>query len=164
MKTILFSLSILVSTTLFSQNKKITEEIINFKTMDNNKKNIVFSKITSELNISFVITANNGNSKDYTNCEWKSFLSLNEMVSFVEQLSVVDIKKEKVIEYNNFVIKVKRHKVRIQFINSQCIQQHKTHYFQESCKRTLSFILTNDQKEELITQMGVLLNNQNSVE
>lgn len=42
MKTILFSLSILISTTLFSQNKKITEEIINFKTMDNNKKNIVF--------------------------------------------------------------------------------------------------------------------------
>ena len=108
MKTILISLSILVSTTLFSQNKKITEEIINFKTIDNNKKNIVFSKITSELNISFVITANNGNNKDYTNCEWKSFFSLNEMVSFVEQLSVVDIKKEKVIKYNNFVIKVKK--------------------------------------------------------
>ncbi|MBT3417691.1 MAG: hypothetical protein HN427_02835 [Flavobacteriales bacterium] len=108
MKTILFSLSILVSTTLFSQNKKITEEIINFKTMDQNKKNIVFSKISSELNISFVITANNGNSKDYTNCEWKSFLSYNAMVSFVEQLSVVDIKKEKVIKYNNFVIKVKK--------------------------------------------------------
>ena len=164
MKTILFSLSILISTTLFSQNKKITEEIINFKTIDHNKKNIVFSKITSELNISFVITANNGNSKDYTKCEWKSFLSLNEMLFLVEQLSVADIKKEKVIEYNNFVIKVNKHKVRIQFINSQCIQQHKAHYFQESCKRTLSFILTNDQKQQLITQMGVLLNNQNSIE
>ena len=176
MKTILFSLSILISTTLFSQNKKITEKIINFKTIEQNKKNVVFSKIsselnqsgvfskiTSEVNISFAITANNGNSKDYTSCEWNSFLSYNAMVSFIEQLSVIDIKKEKVVEYNNFVLKVKRNKIRIQFVNSKCIQQHKTHYFQESCNRTFSFILTNDQKQQLITQMGVLLNNQNSV-
>ena len=60
MKTILFLLSILVSTALFSQNKKITEKIINFKTIEQNKKNVVFSKITSELNISFVITTDNG--------------------------------------------------------------------------------------------------------
>ena len=159
MKTILFSLSILVSTTLFSQNKKITEKVINFKTIEQNRKSVVFSKITSELNISFVITADNGNTKDYTSCEWKSFLSYNAMASFIEQLSVIDIKKEKVIEYNNFVLKAKRNKIRIQFINSKCIQQHKTHYFQESCNRIFSFILTTDQKQQLITQMGVLLNN-----
>ena len=47
--------------------------------------------------------------------------------------------------------------MRIQFVNSKCLQQHKTHYFQESCNRTLSFVLTNDQKHKLITEMKNML-------
>ena len=163
MKTILFFLSILISTTLFSQNKKIPEKIIDFKTIERNKKNVVFSEITSGVNSSFVITANNGNSKDYSRCEWKSILTYNAMKSFIEQLSIIDIKKEKVIEKNNLVLKVKRNKIRIKFVNSKCLQQHKTHYFQESCNRTFSFVLTNDQKQQLITQMERLLNDQTHV-
>ena len=163
MKTILFFLSILISTSLFSQNKKIPEKIIDFKTIERNKKNVVFSEITSGVNSSFVITANNGNSKDYSRCEWKSILTYNAMKSFIEQLSIIDIKKEKVIEKNNLVLKVKRNKIRIKFVNSKCLQQHKTHYFQESCNRTFSFVLTNDQKQQLITQMERLLNDQTHV-
>ena len=160
MKTILFSLSILISTTVFSHNKKITEKIINFKT---NKKSVSFSTTTSGLNTSFIIIADNGNTKDYTNCEWKSILSYSVMVIFIKELSVIDFKKEKLIEYSNFVFKAKRNKIHIQFINSKCIQEHKTHYFQESCNRLFSFVLTNDQKEELVTQMSVLLNDQKYV-
>ena len=163
MKTILFTLSIFISTALFSQNENISEKIIDFKTIERNKKNVVFSEITSELNSSFVISANNGDSKEYSRCEWESILTYNAMTSFIEQLSLIDIKKEKIIEYNNFILKVKRNKVRIQFVNSKCLQQHKTHYFQESCNRIFSFVLTNDQKQQLITQMERLLTDQKHV-
>jgi len=163
MKTILFTLSIFISTALFSQNENISEKIIDFKTIERNKKNVVFSEITSELNSSFVISANNGDSKEYSRCEWESILTYNAMTSFIEQLSLIDIKKEKIIEYNNFILKVKRNKVRIQFVNSKCLQQHKTHYFQESCNRTFSFVLTNDQKQQLIAEMEYMLNEQRYV-
>ena len=97
MKTILFTLSIFISTALFSQNENISEKIIDFKTIERNKKNVVFSEITSELNSSFVISANNGDSKEYSRCEWESILTYNAMTSFIEQLSLIDIKKEKII-------------------------------------------------------------------
>ena len=124
---------------------------------------VVFEKTTTELNIDFVITADNGNTKDYTSCEWKSFLSYNAMTIFIKQLSMLNIKKESLIEYSDFVLKAKRNKIRIQFINSKCIQQHKTHYFQEFCNRRFSFVLTNDQKKELVNQMSMLLNDQKYV-
>ena len=163
MKTILFTLSIFISTALFSQNKNISEKIIDFRTIERNKKNVLFSKITSELNSSFLISANNGNSKEFNRCKWESVLTYNTMTSFIEQLSTINIKKEKVVKFNNFILKVKRNKVRIQFVNSKCLQQHKTHYFQESCNRTLSFVLTNNQKQQLIAEMEYILNRQRHV-
>ena len=102
MKTILLLISILISTTLFAQKSKITEMIIDFKTIERNKKNVVFSEISYELNSGFIITANNGNSKEYSRCEWKSYLSYNEMTLFIEQLSVIDIKNEKIIQNHKF--------------------------------------------------------------
>jgi len=163
MKTILFTLSIFISTVLFSQNENISEKIIDFRTIERNKKNLVFSEITSELNSSFIISANNGNSKDFRRCEWESILTHNTMISFIEQLSLIDINQEKIIKHNKFILKVKRNKVRIQFVNSKCLQQHKTHYFQESCNRAFSFFLTNNQKEQLISEMEYMLSEQRHV-
>lgn len=163
MKTILFTLSIFISTSLFAQNENISEKIIDFNTIERNKKNVVFSEINSELNNSFLISANNGKSKEYSRCKWESVLTYNAMTSFIEQLSIIDIKKEKVVEFNNFTLKVKRNKVRIQFVNSKCLQQHKTHYFQESCNRAFSFVLTNNQKEQLIDEMENMLSEQRHV-
>ena len=44
MKTILFTLSIFISTALFSQNENIPEKIIDFRTIERNKKNVTFFK------------------------------------------------------------------------------------------------------------------------
>ena len=163
MKALLFTLSIFISTVLFAQNKDLSSTIIDFKTIERNKKSVVFSEITSEFTSSFVISANNGNSKEYSRCKWESTLTYNEMTSFIEQLSLIDIKKERIIEYDNFILKVKRNKVRIQFVNSKCLQEHKTHYFQESCSRAFLFVLTNVQKHQLIAEMENILLDQRQV-
>lgn len=157
MRTILCYYLIFISTILFAQEQRVTENIIDFKTIERNKKHVIFSEIKTNINTSFIITANNNKSKDFNRCKWESLLSYNGMKDFIEQLTMVDTNKERKIEYDNFVIRVKRNKVRIVFNNSKCLQEHKTHYFQESCNRAFSFVLTNHQKEQLTANMNGVL-------
>lgn len=163
MKSILFTLIACISFSLFSQVEISSEKIIDFKTIERNKKNVSFFQENNHLTPSFIISANNGKSKEFRRCKWETKLDFDLMNSFIQKLELIDINKEKSIQYNNFLINVKRNKVRIQFVNSRCTQQHKTHYFQESCSKQFSFRLSLDQKNELVSKLTNILNNQEYV-
>ena len=150
-----FLLFSIFSLTIFSQNTN--EPIISFNTIERNKKNVTFFKMISGSNSSFLITANNGYNKDYSKCKWESFFSNKLMASFINELYIINKEELNKISSNNFIFKNKKDKTRIELVNSRCSQQHKSHYFQESCNRKLSFVLTDLQKEELITKMEMLL-------
>ena len=59
------------------------------------------------------------------------------------------IKQGETIETNLFTLKAKNNRVRVYFNNTKCTSEHKTHYFQKSCNRELSFIVQQNQIEEL---------------
>jgi len=163
MKTILFTLSIFISTALFAQSNIMDEHLVSFQTIEKNKKTIVFSKLNSKINNSFVINAKNNSTKDYTSCEWKSLMTYKTMTTFIQQLAILDITSNQLIENKNFSIKIKKNKMRIKFINTRCSQGHKTHYFQQSCNRMLTFVITEKQKEKIVSKMQGLLQEQSHV-
>jgi hypothetical protein len=163
MKTILFTLSIFISTTLFAQPNIMDEHLFSFQTIEKNKKTIVFSKLNSKINNSFVINAKNNSTKDYTSCEWKLFMTDKTMTAFIQQLAILDITSNQLIENKNFSIKIKKNKMRIKFINTRCSQGHKTHYFQQLCNRMLTFSITEKQKAKIVSQMQGLLQEQSHV-
>ena len=146
MKKILLPILLLCSFVLSAQ-ETLTKDIIAFNTIDKNEKTILFSKQTTSNSINYVLSAENKTSKDFNKCKWVSYLTKKELESFSVKLA--NIKQGETIETNFVTLKAKNNRIRVYFYNTKCTSEHKTHYFQKSCNRELSFIVQQNQIEEL---------------
>ena len=146
MKKILTPILLLCSFILNAQ-ETLTKNIIAFNTIEKNEKTILFSKQTTSNSINYVLSAENKTSKDFNKCKWVSYLTKKELESF--SVTLVNIKQGETIETNFVTLKAKNNRVYIHFNNTKCTSEHKTHYFQKSCKRKLSFIVQQNQIKEL---------------
>ena len=164
MKKILIPISFLCSSVLIAQGV-LTKNIITFNTIEKNEKTILFSKKTTINNINYIVEAVNETSKDFNKCKWVSSLSSEKLKYFTIQLE--KIKQGEKIETNFFTLKAKNGRVYVYFNDTKCTSEHKTHYFQKSCNRELSFIVQQNQIKELTTalikdvQQDLLVNNSN---
>ena len=143
MRTTLFILSIFSSFSIFGQI--VTKEFFQIQTSDKNAKTIIFNKQSIDLNESFLITAFNKSSNDFTRCSWEVKLRIDCLKKLYQVLSEINFDYNSKIIYKNFSVKVKKGKVRVSFLNSSCLNEHSISYFQESCKRELSFSIKPEQ-------------------
>ena len=146
MKKILIPILFLCSFVLSAQ-ETLTKDIITFNTIEKNEKTILFSKQTTSNNINYIVKAENKTSKDFNKCKWVSSLTREKLKYFAIQLE--KIKQGETIETNFVTLKAKNNRVYIHFNDTKCTSEHKTHYFQKSCKRKLSFIVQQNQIIEL---------------
>jgi len=146
MKKTLIPILFLCSFVLSAQ-ETLTKDIIAFNTIEKNKKTILLSKQTTSNDINYVLNAKNKTSKDFNKCMWVSYLTKKELEYFA--VTLAKIKQGEIIETNFFTLKSKNNRVHIYFNNTKCTSEHKTHYFQKSCKRELSFIVQQNQIKEL---------------
>ena len=143
MKPILLILSIFSSFSIFSQI--VTKEFFQIQTSEKNAKTIIFHKQSIDLNESFLITALNKSSNDFTSCSWEVKLSIGCLKELYQALSEINFDDNSQILYKNLSVKVRKGRVRITFFNSSCLNEHSISYFQKSCKRELSFPIKPDQ-------------------
>ena len=99
---------------------------------------------------SFLITAFNKSSNDFTNCSWEVKLSVDCLKEMYHALSDISFDENSQITYKNFSVKVKKSNVRVSFFNSTCLNEHSTSYFQKSCNRELSFAISPQQINSFI--------------
>jgi len=143
MKSTLFILSMTLSISIFGQ--VIIKEILQIQTSEKNEKTIIFHKQSIDLTESFLISAFNKSSNDFTSCSWEVKLSVDCLKELYQALSDINFDDNSQIIYKNLSVKVKRGRVRIAFFNSSCLNEHSTSYFQKSCNRELSFAIKADQ-------------------
>jgi|TARA_B100000795_G_scaffold254552_1_gene225543 hypothetical protein len=143
MKATFLILSIFSS--LFCFGQKVIEEFLQIQTADKNAKTIIFHKQYIDLHESFLITAFNKSSKDFTKCSWEVELSIDCLKELHLALSEINFDDNSQIIYKNLSVKVKKGRVRISFLNSSCLNEHSISYFQKSCNRELSFFITPEQ-------------------
>ena len=143
MKPILLILSIFSSFSIFGQI--VTKEFFQFQTADKNAKTIIFQKQSIDLNESFLITAFNKSSNDFTKCSWEVELSVDCLKELHQALSEINFDVNSQIIYKNISVKVKKRRVRVSFLNSSCLNEHSISYFQKSCNRELSFPIKPEQ-------------------
>jgi hypothetical protein len=143
MKPILLILSIFSSFSIFGQI--VTKEFFQIQTSEKNEKTIIFHKQSIDLNESFLITALNKSSNDFTSCTWEVKLSIGCLKELYQALSEINFDNNSQILYKNLSVKVKKGRVRVTFFNSSCLNEHSISYFQKSCKRELSFPIKPDQ-------------------
>jgi len=143
MKPILFILSIFSSFSIFCQI--VTKEFFQIQTSERNAKTIIFHKKSIDLSESFLITASNKSSNDFTSCSWEVKLGVDCLKEMYDALSEISFYDNSQITYKNFSVKVKKRKVRVIFFNSSCSSEHSTSYFQKSCNRELSFVINSEQ-------------------
>jgi len=146
MKKTLIPILFLCSFVLSAQ-ETLTKDIIAFNTIEKNEKTILFSKQTTSNSINYVLNAKNKTSKDFTKCKWVSLLTKKELEYFA--VTLVKIKPRETIETNFITLKFKNEKIHVYFKNTKCTSEHKTHYFQKSCNRELSFIVQQNQIKKL---------------
>jgi len=127
-------------------------KLIEFKTFERNKKNIVIFKEHKSEPV-YIFSANNVKSKEFRSCKWEVKCTNHFMSNFINKLSDIDINYSDEIKNKNYSIFVKRKKIRVQFANSRCIQEHKTHYFQEPCNRKFSFVLNKEQANKFVSKI-----------
>jgi len=139
MKAILLILSFFSSFSFFGQI--VIKEFFQIQTADKNSKTIIFQKQSIDFNESFLITAFNKSSNDFTKCSWEVELSIDCLKEMYHVLSKISFDGNSKITYRNFSVKVKRGRVVIAFFNSSCLNEHSTAYFQKSCNRELSFAI-----------------------
>jgi len=156
MKSLLLPLAIFSSVVLFSQ-EIITKDIVSINTKEKNSKTILFAKKISNNKTSFILEANNKTSKDYSKCKWVTDISSGELKYFVDEL--VALEPGISFESSLFHIIYKKDKIKVKFLDTKCTSEHKTHYFQESCKRTLQFVLSPQQSITLSSSINKELNN-----
>ena len=161
MKPLLLFISIFISCQLLSQ-EVITHKIIAIDTQEKNKKTVQFSKQLTNLNTSFLLKAMNKKSKDYTGCKWVSNLSEDDVEHFADALD--NIEGGTNFECSSFKLKCKKNRINIEFKDARCTSEHKLYYFQESCKRSLSFVLKLDQIDMLINKLNGALNDDRLVQ
>jgi hypothetical protein len=121
-----------------------------------NKKTVQFSKQLSDFNTSFLLKAMNKQSKDYTGCKWVSNLSEDDVEHFADALDNIEGGND--FECSSFKLKSKKNRINVEFKDARCTSEHKLYYFQESCKRSLSFVLKLDQLDMLINKLHGALN------
>ena len=155
MKSMLLCLSIFSSFLLLAQ-EVITKNIFSVNTEGRNSKKVIFSKKFTDSSSSFLLVVKNERSKDYTGCKWISNLSKNELDYFVSALD--NIEEGIDFECPLFTLKYKRNRINVDFKHAKCTSEHKLYYFQKSCKRTLSFVLKNDQIPALVDKLNGALN------
>ena len=148
MRATLFILSIFSSLSFLGQI--VTKEFFQIQTSEKNAKTILFHKQYTDLHESFLITAFNKSSNDFTNCSWKVKLSVACLKEMYNALSEISFNDNSQITYKNFSVKVKKKKVRVIFFNSSCLNEHSTSYFQKSCNRELSFEIKSEQINSFI--------------
>jgi len=140
MKATFLILSIFSS--LFCFGQKVIEEFLQIQTADKNAKTIIFHKQSIDLHESFLITAFNKSSNDFTKCSWEVELSVDCLKEMHLALSEINFDDNSQIIYKNLSVKVKKGRVRISFLKSSCLNEHSISYFQKSCNRELSFFIT----------------------
>jgi len=143
MKATLLILSIFSSLSVFCQI--VTKEFFQIQTADKNAKTIIFQKQSIDLNESFLITAFNKSSNDFTKCSWEVELSIDCLKELHLALSEINFDDNSQVIYKNISVKVKKGRVRVFFLNSSCLNEHSISYFQKSCKRELSFPINTEQ-------------------
>ena len=146
MKKILIPILFLCSFVLSAQ-ETLTKDIIAFNTIEKNKKTIIFAKQTTTNSINYVVSAKNKTSKDFNKCKWVSRLTKKELEYFA--VTLAKIKQGETIETNFVTLRAKNNRVYVHFNDTKCTSEHKTHYFQKSCNRELSFIMQQNQIKEL---------------
>jgi len=130
-----------------SAQETLNKDIITFNTIEKNEKTILFSKQTTSNSINYVLNVKNKNSKYFNKCTWVSRLTKKELEYFA--VTLLKINERETIETNFITLKFKNEKIHVYFKNTKCTSEHKTHYFQQSCNRELSFIVQKNQIEEL---------------
>jgi len=140
---------------LFGQTLK-QEKIISVNTSEKNTKEILFSKRISDSKVSFILKAENISSKDFTKCQWISSFSREELILFINELEALEAGAS--LENSIFSITYKKKKIKIKIKDTKCIGEHKTFYFQESCNRSLSFILLPHNIAEITIPLKDVLN------
>ncbi len=148
MKATFLILSIFSSLSIFCQI--VTKEFFQIQTADKNAKTIIFQKQSIDLNESFLITAFNKSSNDFTKCSWEVKLSIDCLKELHQTLSEINFDDNSQITYKDFSVKVKKGRVRVFFLNSSCLNEHSTAYFQKSCNRELSFVINPQQINSFI--------------
>jgi hypothetical protein len=143
MKITLLILSIFSYLSVFGQI--VTKEFFQVQTADKNEKTIIFQKQYIDLNESFLITAFNKSSNDFTKCTWEVELSIDCLKELYLALSEINFDDNSQVIYKNISVKVKKGRVRISFLNSICLNEHSISYFQKSCNRELSFPIKPEQ-------------------
>ena len=131
-----------------SAQETLTKNIITFSTIEKNEKTILLSKQTTSNSINYVLSAKNKTSKDFNKCKWVSRLTKKELEYFA--VTLLKIKERETIETNFITLKFKNEKIHVYFKNTKCTSEHKTHYFQKSCNRELSFIVLQNQIKKLV--------------
>jgi len=147
MKKILIPILFICSFVLSAQ-ETLTKNIITFSTIEKNEKTILLSKQTTSNSINYVLSAKNKTSKDFNKCKWVSRLTKKELEYFAVTLQ--KIKQGETIKTNFVTLKSKNNRVHVYFKNTKCTSEHKTHYFQKSCNRELSFIVLQNQIKKLV--------------
>ena len=156
MKSLLLSLTLILTVSAFSQSV-ITRKIFAFETLERNSKTIQISKQTQDEGFSYILIAENETSKDYVSCIWKTEISINELALFAKMLKELSVGDS--YESNLFDLDCNKNKVKVKFKKTKCISDHKTFYFQESCNRSLNFVIYEKQIEEIVKELDLMFIN-----
>ena len=150
MKLLLHILTLTLTFSAFSQSF-ITRKIFAFETLERNSKTIQISKQTQDEGFKYFIIAENEASKDYVSCKWKTEISISGLALFTKMLKELSIGDS--YESNLFDLDCNKNKVKVKFKKTKCISDHKTFYFQESCNRSLNFVIYKKQIEEIVKEL-----------
>jgi hypothetical protein len=71
------------------------------------------------------------------------------LIDFLDVLENIDIGSS--VENSVFKIAHKKNRIKVQIKNTKCTSEHKVYYFQQSCKRELSFIILPNETSEIIS-------------
>lgn len=154
MKKLFLPIAICSSFLLFAQ-QIITKSIISFNTHERNSKTVLFEKQDLDYNTNFLLKAENKTSKDFTKCKWITSLSQDQLSYFIDVLENLEVGSSVESRLFNFVYK--KNKIKIYINDSRCTSEHKIYYFQESCKRRLSFVILEDEKSEITSALKQVL-------
>ncbi len=154
MKKLFLPIAICSSFLLFAQ-QIITKSIISFNTHERNAKTVLFEQQDLDHNTNFLLKAENKSSKDFTKCKWITSLSQDQLIYFIDVLENLEAGSS--VESRLFNFMYKKNKIKIHIKDSRCTSEHKTYYFQESCKRRLSFVILEGDKSEITSALKQVL-------
>ena len=150
MKSLLLSLILILNISVFSQSV-ITSKIVAFETLERNSKKIQIAKRIQGEIVSYILKAENKTSKDYVSCKWKTEISIYELALFAKMMKELNVGD--LYESNLFDLDFKKNKIKVNFKKTKCISDHKVFYFQESCKRSLHFVIYKKQIEGIVKEL-----------